>query len=402
MAKIHFTKALIEALEPTGKLQSFTDDQTRGLTLKITPAGVKTFYLVKKFKGRVESTKLGRFPETTLAMARDRIAKLKQQYDGGINPAEERRQQRRELTLDAFFEVYHRDHCRAHNRRPGYARYTYEHYVGPTLGRKKLSEIQRADVIELHAKLGRSGRPRTANKAQGLLRAILNKALAWEYLKGENPAHHVQRFREVSRDRFMSKVEVARFHDALAKEPDATIRDFFLVLLYTGTRKSEALRMAWRDLDLVDGIWRIPDTKSGEPRRVVLAAPTLAILEQRKAVRDAEQPNAGWVFPGRVHGQPLAEPKRAWERVLDRAGIDDLRIHDLRRTHASWMLAGGADLTIIGKALGHKDHGSTLVYARLDLDPIRKHVESTVDALAPKEAPAEKQKAKPKLRLVKS
>jgi integrase len=128
----------------------------------------------------------------------------------------------------------------------------------------------------------------------------------------------------------------------------------------------------------------------------------LAILEQRKAVRDAEQPNAGWVFPGRVHGQPLAEPKRAWERVLDRAGIDDLRIHDLRRTHASWMLAGGADLTIIGKALGHKDHGSTLVYARLDLDPIRKHVESTVDALAPKEAPAEKQKAKPKLRLVKS
>ncbi len=69
MAKLHFTKALIEALEPTDRLQSFTDDQTRGLTLKVTVNGVKTFYLTKKFKGRTESTKLGRFPETTLVMA---------------------------------------------------------------------------------------------------------------------------------------------------------------------------------------------------------------------------------------------------------------------------------------------------------------------------------------------
>ena len=95
-------------------------------------------------------------------------------------------------------------------------------------------------------------------------------------------------------------------------------------------------------------------------------------------------PTNPWVFPGRVQGRPFAEPKRAWERILERADIEDLRIHDLRRTHGSWMLEGGADLMVIGKALGHKDISSTLVYARLDLDPVRKAVEKTARALSPR------------------
>lgn len=99
MAKLHFTKALIEGISPTERTQSFTDDQARGLTLKVTPNGAKAFYLIKKFNGRVESNKLGRFLDTTLPMARARLSKLKQQYDAGINPAAELRQQR--CALDA-------------------------------------------------------------------------------------------------------------------------------------------------------------------------------------------------------------------------------------------------------------------------------------------------------------
>lgn len=384
MAKLHFTKALIEAIEPTDKLQSFTDDQTRGLTLKVTPNGVKTFYFTKRFRGRIESTKLGRFPETTLAKARAKIARLRSQYDDGISPVEEKQKARAELTLNAFFEVYFTDHCQVHNKRPEYARYSYERYIKPTLGRKRLSEIRRNDVAVMHRDLGRDGRHRTANKAQGLLRAILNKAIAWEYLNGENPAQHIQRFREYSRDRFLSAKEVERFHEALAEEADPTIRDFFLMLLYTGARKTETLTMAWVDVGLDSEVWRIPDTKNQEPRRVVLAGPAMVILRRRMEVQSQIDPHGEWVFPGRVHGKHFADPKKAWERVLSRAGIEDLRMHDLRRTHASWMLEGGADLTVIGKALGHKDFASTLVYARLDLDPVRKAVEKTARALSPK------------------
>jgi len=381
MAKLSFTKALIEAIEPTDRIQTFTDTKTRGLTLIVTPKGVKTFYLTRKFEGRVERSRLGRFPDYALSRARTRAGQLNALYDGGINPQEEKRRRQAESSLDAFFEIYFEDHCRIHNRRPDYARYTYERYLSPALGRKKLSTIRREDVAQLHRELGRSGRQRTANKAQALLRAILNKAIAWEYLRGENPAQYVQRFREVSRDRFMSAEEVIRFHEALSHEANETLRDFFLMLLYTGARKSEMLRMRWRELDFERELWRIPDTKTGEPRRVVLAGPALVILRRREASRSAA---IEWVFPGKRPGRPLNDPKRAWERILDRAGIEDLRIHDLRRTHGSWMLEGGADLMVIGKALGHKDLGSTQVYARLNDDPVRKHVERTARALSPK------------------
>lgn len=377
MAKLHFTKKRIEGIAPTAKLQSFTDDQTRGLTLKITPRGAKTFYYVRKFRGRTESTKVGRFPETTLAAARSRIARMASQYDAGVSPAQERRRERSELTLDAFFEIYFRDHCLAHNKSPDYARYHYEQYIAKALGQRRLSELRRADVAELHRELGRSGRERTANKVQGLLRAILNKPIAWEYLDAANPAQHIQRYREVDRDRFLSAEELSRFHTSLANETD-TVRDFFLILLFTGARKQEGLRMRWDAIDLGEGLWRIADTKNREPRCVVLATPSLEILSRRNENRAPHEP---WVFPGRTPGRHLVEPKRAWERVLDRAGIDDLRIHDLRRTHGSWMLSSGADLTTIGKALGHKDHASTLIYARLDLDPVRRAVEDAARRL---------------------
>lgn len=380
MAKVHLTDKLVKALPPKDKTASYTDDVARGLTLLITPNAAKTFYHIRKYERRVERTKLGRYPDTSLGAARRRAGRLNVQYDAGLNPSEEKRRKRSELTLDAFFEVYYREHCEIHNKRPEVTRYTYEHYVKPALGKRKLSDIRRDNVKRLHTELGRSGRLRTANKAQGCIRAILNKAIAWEYLQGDNPAQHVQRFREASRDRFMSQAELERFHVALAAE-DELIRDFFLLLLYTGARKGEMLNMRWMDIDLDSETWRIPEPKNQEPHRVVLAGLAMVILTRRDEARDPEVPR---VFPGRVPGKPFQEPKRAWARILDRAGIDDLRVHDLRRTHGSWMLAGGADLPTIAKALGHRDFHSTLVYARLDLDPVRKAVERTTRALGPK------------------
>lgn len=378
MARVHLTKAFVEAIEPTDRLLTFTDDRTRGLTLLVTPGGVRTFYLTRKFRGRVERNKLGRFPECTLAMARSRAAHLHVRYDSGENAAELVRQRRVETTLDQFFEIYYREHCALRNKRPDYARYTYAHYLSPAFGARKLSEIRRADVTALHQELGRSGRLRTANKAQALLRAILNKAIAWEYLHAENAAQHVMRFRETARDRFMSEQEVARWHEGLACEPPL-LRDFFLVLLYTGARKSEVLTMEWDHIDLATGVWRIPLPKNLEPRRVVLAGPVLEILLRRQS--DGRR-SPRWVFPGRVAGAHLNDPKRAWGRLTERAQLHDLRIHDLRRTHGSWLLAGGADLQIIAKALGHKDLETTRIYARLTLDPVREHVERMTTRLS--------------------
>ena len=99
--------------------------------------------------------------------------------------------------------------------------------------------------------------------------------------------------------------------------------------------------------------WRIKETKNGTPQTVALSPEAIQILENRKPDDDEE-----FVFPGSGKSEHLEEPKKGWKRILERAGISDLRIHDLRRTLGSWQLKQGASLPIIGKSLNHKSLGS--------------------------------------------
>jgi integrase len=383
MSKVHFTKALIESIVPAvGRNLTFTDDNVRGLTLIVSPApnGVKTFYFTRKHRGRVRRIKLGRFPECSVTIAREGAAKFHIDYDAGIDTADIKRKERAQLTLSAFFEIYHEQHCQLHNKRPRDARYHFEHYIKPELGNRQLSDIQRADVAELHRHLGISGRPRTANKAHSLLRAILNRAMRWDYFKGPNPAQFVDRFKETSRERFLQPTELQEFHKALRQEPEI-IQDLIYFLLFSGARKMEALTMRWSDVDLAAGSWHISESKNGKPRTVALSGnPALVILQRRSANPLASR----WVFPGADPTRHYVDPKRAWERIRDNSGLHDLRIHDLRRTLGSWMLGNGSNLVTIKDALGHKDIKSTLVYARNNIDVVRKEMASAARKLMPK------------------
>ncbi|MGH9664459.1 MAG: site-specific integrase, partial [Bryobacteraceae bacterium] len=177
--------------------------------------------------------------------------------------------------------------------------------------------------------------------------------------------------------------EIKRFLEALRAEADSDARDFFLLLLFTGARKSEVLRMRWGDVNLESGVWTNPDTKTGDAVTVPLSAPALAVLTART---DGGRPE--WVFPSSGATGHLVEPKKAWTRILKRAAIQGLWMHDLRRTLGSWMAATGANLSIIAKALGHKNLTTTTRYARLDLDPIRRATQTAADAMMLSAGPA--------------
>ena len=127
--------------------------------------------------------------------------------------------------------------------------------------------------------------------------------------------------------------------------------------------------MRWQDISFDQLEWRIPMTKNGTPQIVSLSPEAMQVLQSRKLSYNSE-----YVFPGNGKSGHLEEPKKGWDRILSRAGIEDLRIHDLRRTLGSWQARTGTSLAIIGKSLNHKSHASTLVYARLDLDPVRDSV----------------------------
>lgn len=405
--KVNFTKAALDAIPipAPGQRATVHDAKITGLQLRVTSQGIKTFCVRRRTKGGdVERITLGRYPDMSIEQARKLSARVNAEIEEGANPAAVKRAHKTEPTLNDLFDLY----MKAHGdlmKRPDKMRDLFRLYLAP-LADKKASQItypmvdrwhkelpavinrrreqERQRIEEVLAQKGRVGRgvkstpvtgTRTANTALALLHAIYEKARNKRWWTGENPAHGVDRFKETSRDRFLQVDELPRFFKALGEEPNETIRDYFLIALLTGARRSNTLAMRWDEISFERGEWRIPTTKNGTPQTITLTSEALAILQARKGN------SSEWVFPAGGRTGHLMEPKIGWDRILKRAGILDLRIHDLRRTLGSWQARTGASLAIIGKSLNHKSIQSTAIYARLDLDPVRESVERATSAM---------------------
>ncbi len=192
-------------------------------------------------------------------------------------------------------------------------------------------------------------------------------------------------FKSKPRERFIQPgEEFKKFAIALNAEPYQHIRDFFWMCLYTGARVSNVMSMRWEEINFDLQQWRIPLTKSGDSQTITLTLNALNILHDRKSADDL---HPGWVFPSDRKGWKtgdkghIVSPRKAFQRIVERAGIEDLRIHDLRRTAGSYMAIQNVSPTIIGKALGHRSTASTAVYARLTQDPVRQALENAQEAL---------------------
>lgn len=190
---------------------------------------------------------------------------------------------------------------------------------------------------------------------------------------------------KVKRDRFLQSDELPRFFQSVAEEANATMRDYILLALLTGARRANLLAMRWNEINLSESVWRIPVTKNGTPQNVTLSPEAVTILRARK---DTTEKGAGFVFPGHGASGHMEEPKKGVIRIMERAGIpygrstpNGVTLHDLRRTLGSWQAKTGASLAIIGKSLNHQSQQTTMIYARLDLDPVRQSVNTATSAM---------------------
>ena len=397
--KINFTQAGIEKLPlPATGRTYYADAKTPGLFLAVWQTGVKAFELYKRIDGRPTRLKIGRFPEFTVEQARKEIARMTGQVAQGKNPAEDRRKARGETTLAQLFAMYLENHAKPHKRTWDEDQRQYDLYLSGWKNRK-LSSIKRADVQALHAKVAvptikkweedgqerqrAIGGPYSANRLLALLSAIFNYAAGLGY-EGGNPAKGVKKFKEQTRDRFLRTDEIQAFFQSLQHDETPEVwRDFFTLALLTGARRSNVLSMKWADLELTRGLWRIPEkeSKNKEPLICILPPAAVEILQRRAdAIAGCEKPS-DHVFPSWGETGHITEPKAAWKRIIDRAKLKNLRLHDLRRTLGSWQAAAGASLSIIGRSLGHKNVATTAIYARLDLDPVRASVNTAADAI---------------------
>lgn len=374
--RINFTKAALQKAAPAakGKKDYYYDEREKGLVLAVTATGTKTFYLYKRIDGRPERVMLGRFPDISIENARKLAAGAKGEIATGHNPQKERRAIRDEMTFAALFADYMGKYSKVHKRSWAYDEREVNKFL-PHWFKRKISSIERGEVERLHAKIGKENGIYQANRILERIRSIFNKAIDWGW-EGVNPAVGVKKFKEKSRDRFLQPDELPRFFEALSNEPNETARDFFMISLLTGARKSNTLAMRWSDINFTAETWRIETTKNGDAQTIHLPKQAMAILTERKW--KSESP---WVFEGAGAKGHLADPKKAWARILNEAGIENLRIHDLRRTLGSYQAATGANGYIIGKSLGHRSQQSTAIYARLNLDPVRESVNKATDAM---------------------
>jgi len=306
--QINFTKKTIDALPipETGKRDTYHDTKTPGLQLRVTSTGAKTFSVYRRTKGgSPERVTLGRYPEMTIEQARKSSAEINLHINAGKNPADRLREAKREMTLNDLFQEY-MERRAAFNRRPDKPQATYRLYLSDW-DKRKLSTIKHEEVDRLHKKIGRNIGQVTANIVLKLLHVMFNKAInEWRIWKGENPAHGIAKFPEQSRDRFIQSDELPRFFQAVAAEENEIIRDYVLMSLLTGARRSNVLAMRWQDISFDRHEWRIEETKNGIPQTVALSPEAIEILQNRKPSNDAV-----FVFPGSGKAGHLMEPKKA-------------------------------------------------------------------------------------------
>lgn len=380
--RIPFTKRNLDALKPPAAGRQYVyDERQPGLCLCLTAAGARTFYFYVKVNGRPQRNRIGPYPSVPIETARTAAKGLAGEIAKGGDPMEEKRAARQQPTLAEAWEVFER-HGRLHKRpksRVEDERY-WENFLKPWGEKRRLASISRADVIALHARVGDENGKTRANRMLAVLSSLFTHARDIG-LESGNPCLGVKRFDEVERDRYLLPHEIGPFFKALAAEANATTRDVFAACLLTGQRSGNVKAMKWADVSLEAGFWKIgaDEAKGGESIIVPLTPIMLEILQRRKA----EAGDSPWVFPGRVDGKAghVTELAGAWKRICKRAGLRDLKIHDLRRSCGSWQAALGASLLTIGKSLGHRDQATTAIYSKLDLDPVRASLNAAESAL---------------------
>jgi integrase len=343
-----------------------------GLGLRIYPSGKKAFVLSYRIQGRKRLMRLGRFGVLTLDEARKKANKHLGEVDDGIDPLERRKQQTRAGTFGELREDYIEKYAKKHKRTWETDEGRLTRHIPPSWENRKARAISHEDIENLHIKIGRD-RPYEANRTLDLLRVVFRVGKDWSAyeLKDTNPAVGIGKYPEKSRKRWVNPEEVKRLAEAIDGETNIYVRAAIWLYLLTGVRKNELLGINRdEDIDWNRRILTLPKTKAGEEQYVALSAPAVAIMQALPAL--SKNP---YLLPGAKSGRHLVNIDKPWRRIRKVAGLEDVHIHDLRRTLGSWMSQEGVDLNRIKGALRHANVSTTLTYARLGEDPVREAME---------------------------
>ncbi len=380
------TKKLVDTLAPSGRDGVLWDDELSGFGIRITAAGVKSYVVQYRIMGRSRRMTIARHGVMTPEEARKEAKLILADVARGLDPAEARDEQRRDLTVSELCDLYVSEGMTTKKASTiASDKGKLERHIKPLLGKRLLRSITRADIERLQADIAAgktaadikggfksrsivTGGRGTAARTLGLLSGVFQFAVN-RNLRPDNPVRGVKRFAEKKCERFLSPTEMARLGKALADLADEGVNptaiNVLRLLALTGCRRGEITGLRWEWVDWDRACIRFPDSKTGA-KVVPLGAAALKLLTEL-----CEETSAGPVFAGSgVTGSTTAVWK-VWDKARERAKLPDVRIHDLRHSFASVGAAGGDSLVVIGALLGHRDTTTTARYAHLSNDPLK-------------------------------
>lgn len=367
------TKRFVDSIEPDPKLTlKFWDIELRGFGLIVLPSGRRTYCIEYRNADRVKRRlKIGVHGQITAEEARN-LAKIQLgKVAHGEDLAEKVRQVRNLSTMQELAHDYIERHGpRKKPRSLEEDKFLLNKIILPALGSMKVALITRRDIESLHLLLAQ--KPYQANRTLSLLSTMFGLALNWGW-RTDNPVKGIKKYHEEKRERWLDDDELQRLWSVLDKHSHHLTSYVFKFLLLTGARKSEAMQATWDHFDLGRGIWIKPShlTKQKKREYLPLSDKAVSLLHEVRHLN----PDSPFVFPGKVEGQPIKEIKTFWKRVLKEAQLQNVRIHDLRHTHASHLVSSGLSLSIVGKLLGHTQASTTQRYAHLADEPLRQAAE---------------------------
>jgi integrase len=374
MPRGRISKRSVDALVcSAGKDREFLwDEALAGFGVGAFPTGRKVYVVQYRQAGRSRRATIGEHGRLTADEARSEAKKLLGVAEAGSDPIAERRKDR---AIRTFGQVA-KDFLTLHVATKRKARTGNEYRrilqtrILPAIGSKRIVEVRRGDVARLHAKLVDT--PYEANRMLALVSSIWNWAAKRDEVElSANPCRGIERYSEQGRERFLTSDELARLGDALREtriDPSAAAAIRLLIL--TGARLREILDAQWPHVDSERGVIFLPDSKTGK-KPVYLSAAALEVLAGLSRIQGNP-----YIIPGEKARQPKADLKKPWAAVCKAAGLEGVRLHDLRHSFASIGAGASMGLPVIGKLLGHSQAATTHRYAHLDADPLRRAVDT--------------------------
>jgi integrase len=436
MPTIKLTKRAVDALKPGAARTFWYDSDLKGFGLKIEPSGVMTWFVEYRpgTGGRVAKKRrltLGKHgaltPDKARQLGKDALAKV----HSGEDPAATKAERKAAKTVAELCDDYLADAERGNIiTKRGAVKKTstlvsdrgrIARHIKPLLGHRLVRDVTNGDIERFlrdvangktatdvkTKKQGRAivtGGKGTATRTVRLLGGIFSYAIE-QGMRADNPTHGVRKYADGQGARFLNSDELQRLGTALKEaetiglpwnasddqpgakhlpkraedrrslvSPHATAAIRLLIL--TGCRLGEILSLQWRNVDSERGLLLLPDSKTGA-KTVVLSAPALVVLANVPRIADCD-----YVVAGERPGQPRSDLKRPWAMIRRAAGLDDVRLHDLRHTYASHGAAAGMGLTVVGRLLGHADVKTTNRYSHFDTDPLRRAANAIGSVLA--------------------